>query len=88
VLTRAPETLERRTHSSVVLLADEPPIVLRGTAIAIWDSFARPCSVADVARALADAYGAPVDVVQRQMLPVLDDLLCARALTLSAPECK
>ncbi|MGH8976917.1 MAG: PqqD family protein [Acidimicrobiia bacterium] len=82
VLTRAPETLERRTRSSVVLLANELPIVLRGTAVAIWDSFAHPRSVAEVARALADAYGASEDVVLQEMLPVLENLHRARALTI------
>jgi hypothetical protein len=84
VLTRAPGTLERRTETSVVVLADEPPIVLRGTGVAIWNAFASPRAVGDVAAALADSYGAPVDVVQREMVPVLEDLERAHALTVVA----
>jgi hypothetical protein len=84
VLARASTTLERRTDTSVVLLADEPPIVLRGTGVAVWDAFSSPCSVAQAVTALAAAYGAPLDVVRRDISPVVDSLLAAHALIAEA----
>jgi Coenzyme PQQ synthesis protein D (PqqD) len=80
VLRHAPSALERRTSDSVVLLADEPPIVLRGTGVAIWDAFLSPRTVGEAATALADAYGEPVEVVEQAMLPVLEDLRRAHAV--------
>jgi hypothetical protein len=81
VLCRAPGVLERRTRISVVVLGAAPPMVLRGTGVAIWDAFATARTVGAVVAELASAYGAPVATVQREVVPVLEDLADAHALT-------
>ena len=72
--------LERRTEHSVVLLAAEPAIVLRGTGVAVWDAFAGPRMVADVVAELALRYNAPVELIERDALPVLTELRTRGAL--------
>jgi hypothetical protein len=86
VLAQVPTTLERRSSSAVVLLADRPPIVLKGTGIDVWDAFAGPRSVGDAARALADEYCVPFDRVLHDMLPVVDELCRAGALCSTSAE--
>ncbi|HYL51433.1 MAG TPA: PqqD family protein [Acidimicrobiia bacterium] len=59
------------------------PIALRGTALAIWDAFAAPRSVDDVAQELATVYDVPLDSVRAEVVPLVqalhgDGLLAAR----------
>jgi Coenzyme PQQ synthesis protein D (PqqD) len=68
---RAADVLERRTGESVVLLAAEPPIVLRGTGVAIWDAFATTRRVADVVDDLAATYDATPATIERELLTLL-----------------
>ena len=86
VLARAPGVLERRTGTSVVVLGDAEPMALRGTGIAVWDTFATPSSVADAVTQLARVYDAPAETVLTEMLPVLEALCDAHALCIVAPD--
>lgn len=83
VLARAEGTLERRSDTSVVVLASGAPVVLRGTAIAIWDAFSRPCRIDAAAARLAAHYGADASLIEEQMLPVLEHLRTEQALTIA-----
>jgi hypothetical protein len=72
--------LERRTDGAVVILADEPAVVLRGTGVAVWDAFAAPTRVGAAVDALAATYRGDPQVVAREVLPVLEQLRDVRAL--------
>jgi hypothetical protein len=74
VLVCAATSIERRTRDSLLILGRGAPVVLRGTGIAIWDVFATARSVADAATLLAKVYGTTPEIVQREMLPVLEEL--------------
>ena len=84
VLVQAEGSIERRTARSVVVLASRAPVVLRSTAVAIWDAFSTPRSVADVASELAAAYHASPETVARDVEPIVRHLLAERALTIAA----
>jgi hypothetical protein len=81
VLVRASKALERRTLESVIVLGDRVPIVLRGTAIAIWESFAEPCTVAQAATTLASRYDVDEATVRHDAMPVVEQLHREGALT-------
>lgn len=53
-----PSTLFRTTPTSVLLLPPRraDPVVLRGTAIAIWQAYGHPATVTDAAARVADRY--------------------------------
>jgi hypothetical protein len=70
--------LVRRTGDGVLVLAADasPPLLLRGTALAIWDAFESPRSVDDVAKALAVSYGAPAERVRAEIETLVDMLHC------------
>jgi hypothetical protein len=82
VLARADGWLERRTDTFVVVLGAGAPVVLRGTAIAIWDAFARPRRIDVAAARLAAEFAADPALVEEQMLPVLEHLRAERAMTI------
>jgi Coenzyme PQQ synthesis protein D (PqqD) len=62
-LRRSPHALERRTVASVVVIGSGMPLVLRDTAVAIWDAFDTPQRVSEVTERLAGAYGTTAAVV-------------------------
>lgn len=66
----------RRTADSVLLLSvhGPSPIALRGTALAIWDAFAAPRSVDEVAQELATVYGVPLESVRAEVAPLVQAL--------------
>ncbi len=66
----------RRTADCVLLLGTEgsSPLALRGTAIAIWNAFASPRSVDDVAEELAASYGAPFERVGTEVASLVETL--------------
>ena len=75
----------RRTADCVLLLTvhGSSPIALRGTALAVWDAFAAPRSIDDVAQELATVYDVPLDSVRAEVVPLVqalhgDGLLAAR----------
>jgi hypothetical protein len=80
VFVRAPSALERRTHDAVVVAGRDDPVVLRDTAVAIWDAFEVAGSVEDVAALLAARYCAPRELVQREIMPVVEALWQVGAL--------
>ena len=81
LLVHAPSVLVRRTASSAVVLGSQrSPLVLRGTAVAIWDAFERAQTIEDSAANLAAEYDAPVDVVYRHVTYVVERLLRIDAL--------
>ena len=75
----------RRTADCVLLLTvhGSSPIALRGTALAVWDAFAAPRSIDEVAQELATVYDVPLDSVRAEVMPLVqalhrDGLLVAR----------
>jgi hypothetical protein len=84
VLVQAEGSIERRTARSVVVLASRAPVVLRSTAVAIWDAFSTPRSVSEVASELATAYHSSPETVARDVVPIIRHLLAERALTIAA----
>jgi hypothetical protein len=66
----------RKTADCVLLLGTEgsSPLALRGTAIAIWNAFAFPRAVDDVAQELATSYGAPVERVGTEVASLVEAL--------------
>ena len=84
VFARVPNVLVRRTSTSVVVLADPPAVVLRGTGVAVWDVFETPQSFGDATAVLSRRYAAPIDVVRRDVHGVLVDLQRANALRIES----
>ena len=66
----------RRTADCVLLLGPKgsSPLALRGTALAIWDAFASPRSVNDVALELAASYDAPRERVSAEVASLVEAL--------------
>ena len=66
----------RRTADCVLLLGPggSAPLALRGTALAIWDAFASPRSVDEVARELSASYGAPLERVGAEVASLVEAL--------------
>ena len=67
-----------------MVLADAPAVVLRGTGVAVWDLFETPQSFGDATTALSRRYAAPIDVVRRDVLRVLEDLERANVLRIES----
>ena len=85
MLVHADDVLVRRTSRALVVLgAIPPPVVLRGTAAAIWSRFATPRLVRDVADELATDYGEDRAVVGRELDAFVQTLLNAGLLVRSA----
>jgi hypothetical protein len=82
VLVRAERVFERRTPGAVLLLGPRAasPLVLRGTAPAVWDAFADGGSIASVAAALARTYDVERERVAIEIGPVVEQLLHAELL--------
>ena len=79
---RRPDALWRRSVDAVLVLpagADEP-VTLTGTGPALWELLAEPCTVAQLAAVLADAYDAPIETVEADIAPVVDELARVDAL--------
>ena len=79
---RRPDALWRRSVDAVLVLpagADEP-VTLTGTGPALWELLAEPCTVAQLAAVLADAYDAPIETVEADIAPVVDELARVGAL--------
>ena len=84
MLVHADDVLVRRTFRALVVLGSTPPpVVLRGTAAAIWSSFAMPRRVGDVADELAAAYGTDRATVGREVDEFVQTLLDAGLLVRS-----
>jgi hypothetical protein len=73
--------VRRTANFAVVLGAQDEPVVLRESALAVWDAFADPASVDDVAARLASVYDAPVTVIRPEVARVVDELVAIDALT-------
>jgi hypothetical protein len=81
VFAHAPSVLVRRAADFVVVLgAQDEPVVLRDSALAVWDAFAEPASIEDVATSLASVYDAPVTVIRPEVARVVDELAAIDAL--------
>ena len=83
VLVQAEGSIERRTARSVVVLASRAPVVLRSTAVAIWDAFSTPRRISDVTSELAATYHASPETVDRDSVPIIRHLLAEGALTIA-----
>jgi hypothetical protein len=71
----------------LVLPADErvqDPVLLSGTAIAMWEAFAAPATVRDVAMHLAARFATDAAEVERTIAPVVAELHACGALTETA----
>jgi Coenzyme PQQ synthesis protein D (PqqD) len=73
---RRSDVLWRRSLDSVVCLPPDAsePVTLGGTGPEVWDLLRQPHSLAEFAAELADRHGADVDVVARDVEPVLERL--------------
>ena len=60
---------------------DEPPVVLTGTAAAIWDAVDGARDDETVASSVADLYGVPVDEIRHEVLTFLQHLASCRLLS-------
>jgi hypothetical protein len=79
---RRPDALWRRSLDAVIVLpvgADEP-LTLAGTGPALWELLAEPCTVAQLAAVLAEAYGAEPEVVEADVAPIVEELVRRQAL--------
>src|SRR3954454_19266105 len=86
VFAHAPSVLVRRTANfAVVLGAQDEPVVLRDSALAIWEAFAAPSSVDTVATMLAVTYDAPAAVIRTEVARVVDELVGIEALVTVGP---
>ena len=71
---------ERHAHTRVLGRPDEPPVVLTGTAAAIWDAVDGARDDEAVASSVADLYGVPVDEIRHEVLTFLQHLASCRLL--------
>jgi hypothetical protein len=72
-IARAPATLWRSGPFGRVILApgDAEPVACTGTAAAVWDALAEPLTLAELAAALATAFGTDADTVTADIGPLL-----------------
>ncbi len=85
MLVHADDVLVRQTSRALIVLgATPPPVILRGTAAAIWSSFATPRRALDVADELAATYGEDREVVGREVDAYVEALLHAGLLVRAA----
>lgn len=81
-VVHAPGVLVRRTPWSVVALGPDAQeaVVLRDGAVEVWDAFATPARVADVAARIAVGRGADVADVSGEVVEVVRRLAGAGVL--------
>ncbi len=79
---RAPGVFERRSLSSLVLLAPDSAdvLVLEGTGPAVWAALEQPRTLDELSTALAATFGASPAVVQADLQPVLEQLVAGGML--------
>jgi hypothetical protein len=77
---RSTATLWRSVGSETLLTASGRQEVdsLSETATAVWDLLARPRTLDDVVRRLAERYGTPSDTVERDVRALLEQLIARR----------
>jgi hypothetical protein len=63
-----------------VLGAQQQPVVLRDTALAIWDAFTGPTTVESVAELLAETYNTGADQIRDEVRRVVETLVDLNAL--------
>ena len=70
---RRDDALWRRSVDAVVLLpaGAADPVVLPGTAAAVWDLLATPVTLADLVAALGAVYSAAPDTIAAEVAPLL-----------------
>ena len=74
-----PDALSRRAGGTVVLLgcselADDNPVMLSGSAAAVWDLLEFPATLGSLSKELADTYNADRDEVTRGVQALLNRL--------------
>jgi hypothetical protein len=74
---RTPTVLWRQLARTVLLrTVTEPEIIeLSGASVLLWLALAQPASAGELAADLSAVVGAPVEVVARDLGPVLTDLM-------------
>jgi hypothetical protein len=79
---RRPDALWRRSLDAVLVLpaGSDEPITLAGTGPALWELLAEPCTVAQLAAVLSEAYGAEAATVEADVAPVVGELVRLQAL--------
>ena len=80
---QAPVITRSTVDALLVLALDErtdEPVMLTGTAVAMWDAFAQPRTVRDVATALAGEYGVDPAEVERSIEGPVARLMACGAL--------
>lgn len=83
VWVRRPETLWRTAGDTVALLPDGQearPLVVAGSAAMLWELLAAPVSLGELVGELARRYGADRAVIERDLLPVLEQLCSSGAI--------
>ena len=81
-LRRRPDVLWRRSLDSVVLLPVRggDVLTLAGTGPAVWELLAEWRTLENLVEVLASAYGAPTEVVEADLTPLLADLRASGVL--------
>jgi len=84
---RARAALWRAGEFGVVVLPEhaDDPVTLAGSGALLWELLARPRPLPDVVDELAGLYGADVEVVERDLEPVVERLVAIGALERSQP---
>lgn len=82
VLARSPAAITRRFAGRLVVLgpADDEPLVLTGSGPLVWDAVDRETTVDALAEGLAARFEIDVDVVRRDIGPLVDGLVAVGAL--------
>ncbi|HEX5613921.1 MAG TPA: PqqD family peptide modification chaperone [Acidimicrobiia bacterium] len=78
----SPAVLTRVTSTATLLLTDDldVPARLDDVGAAVWSAFDPPCAVAEVAALLARRFDRPLAVVEREIAPLVADLVECAAL--------
>jgi hypothetical protein len=79
---RRPDALWRRSLDAVLVLpvGTDEPVTLAGTGPALWELLAEPCTVAQLAAVLSEAFAAEPTTVVVDIAPVIDELVRLQAL--------
>ena len=82
MVQQADDALTRRLpdHALVLPAGADEPVVLTGTALALWDVLADDLAVDDIVDRLASHFGADRATVAADVVPALDRLRRLRAL--------